>query len=54
MKKLDSSYFEEIEVNVNDNWYNASVILMTIPGHSCEMIGTRIGITTRRLSGFGL
>lgn len=54
MAKLDSDYFQEIESNVNQNWYNASVLFFTIPGHSCESIGTRVGIATRRLSGVGI
>lgn len=41
----------EIEMNIMDDWDLVAVLLMTLPGKSCESIGTRLGIVTRKLTG---
>ena len=35
-KKFDSNYFAELEVNIEENWYNSSILLITMPGITCE------------------
>ena len=53
-KFLDADFFKIIEKNVSENWFNSAVILMDIPGKTCESIGDRIGITIRRITGIKL
>ena len=53
-QKLNSDYFKEVEKNVSENWYNATILLMDIPGKTCESVGTRIGVTFRRITGISL
>ena len=54
LSKLNSDYFKEIEHNFSVNWYNISIILMDIPGSTCESIGVRAGMAVRKLSGVSI
>ena len=53
-KIFDTDYIGKVEGNVADNWYLLTVLLMDIPGKECESIGSRIGLTIRRLGGINL
>ena len=37
-----------------NNWNNLTVILYDLPGHDCEEVGARIGLTIRRLMGISI
>ena len=54
LTKFDSSWAEEIEYNIFSEWNIVLVLLWTLPGKSCENIGTRVGIILRKLSGVGI
>ena len=45
---------KELEINVSDNWFMATVYLMDIPGKECESVGSRLGLFTRRIYGIKL
>ena len=51
VSKFNSNYFAELEINIEKNWYNSTILMITMPGASCEEIGTRIGLIVRKLSG---
>ena len=44
----------QIERNILEDWDIIVVLLMTLPGKSCENIGTRIGIVMRKISGVAI
>ena len=52
--KFDSDYVLELTDNIHEDWLTATILLMTIPGKSCESIGTRVGIVTRKITGVSI
>ena len=52
--KFDSNYFLELQNNIEANWFNSTILIISMPGTTCEEIGTRIGLITRRLSGVSI
>ena len=54
LKKFDSNYFAEIEMNFQKDWLNSTYLLISMPGESCEAIGTRFGLIARHLSGVSI
>merc|ERR1712146_92027 len=41
-------------MNILDDWDLIAVLLMTLPGKTCESIGTRLGIVTRKFFGVSI
>ena len=41
-------------MNIFKDWDTVAILLMTLPGKSCESIGTRIGIATRKVLGISV
>ena len=41
-------------MNILKDWDVAMILLMTLPGKSCESIGTRLGIVTRKVFGVSM
>ena len=52
--KFDDKWFSQIETNVQENWLNITLILIDIPGRDCQQIGSRFGISLRKLTGITL
>ena len=41
-------------MNILKDWDVVMILLMTLPGKSCESIGTRLGIVTRKVFGVSM
>lgn len=54
LSRFDSTTSVEIEMNIFKDWDVVMILLMTLPGKSCESIGTRIGIVARKISGVSM
>ena len=52
--RFDSYSMVEVEMNIFKDWDVVAILLMTLPGKSCESIGTRIGIATRKVMGISV
>lgn len=54
VSRFDSKTTVELEMNVMKDWDVVMILLMTIPGKSCESVGTRLGIVTRKIYGVSM
>lgn len=54
LSKFDSNYVLEVTGNIHEDWGTVAVLLMTLPGKSCESIGTRLGIVLRKVTGVSI
>lgn len=54
VKRFDSYTQVELEMHVFKDWDIVMILLMTLPGKSCESIGTRLGIVTRKIYGVSM